>query len=108
MDHTVERREAPRVSTAHRSELAFGRVRPGRPAQIVDVSPGGALIETDWRLLPGMQLELYVGDPVALYKVKGRLQRCHVALIDRGRIRYRGAMVFEAKIPFDGNERPNG
>ena len=45
------------------------RLRPGRAARVVDVSAGGALIETDWRLLPGLRVELQVGDPVALFRV---------------------------------------
>ena len=104
----VERRSWPRVSTVERVEIASGRLRPGRSAQIVDVSPGGALIETDWRLLPGMSVELQLGEPVALYRVKGRILRCHVALLDRERIRYRGALAFEEQLPFGGNERPMG
>jgi hypothetical protein len=52
--------------------MAHGRLRPGRPAQIVDVSPGGALIETEWRMLPGMHVELQLGAPVPLYKMKGQ------------------------------------
>jgi hypothetical protein len=95
---TVERRAWPRVSTLDGSEMAHGRLRPGRPAAIVDLSAGGALIETEWRLLPGMQVELQLGEPVALYKVKGRILRCHVALLDRERIRYRGALMFEQQL----------
>ena len=76
------------------------RLRPGRTAHIVDLSAGGALIETDWRLLPGMRVEMQVGEPIPLFRVAGRILRCHVALLDRGRIRYRGALVFEEQVLF--------
>jgi hypothetical protein len=76
------------------------RLRPGRMAHIVDLSSGGALIETDWRLLPGMRVELQLGEPIPLFRVTGRILRCHVALLDRERIRYRGALVFEEQLPF--------
>jgi hypothetical protein len=76
------------------------RLRPGRTAYILDLSSGGALIETDWRLLPGTRVEMQVGDPVPLFRVAGRILRCHVALVDRERIRYRGAMKFEKPLPF--------
>lgn len=99
---TSERRAWPRVSTAERMEMASGRLCPGRSAQIVDVSPGGALIETDWRLLPGMRVELQLGEPVALYRVRGRILRCHVTLLDRDRIRYRGALAFEDQLAIRG------
>jgi hypothetical protein len=99
MAHTIERRAWPRVDTRSRLEIARGKLRPGRPAHIVDVSSGGALIETDWRLLPGMQVELQLGEPVALYRVKARILRCHVARLDGERIRYRGALAFEQALP---------
>jgi hypothetical protein len=108
MADSIERRAWPRMTTVTRSEMARGKLRPGRPAQIVDVSAGGALIETEWRLLPGTRVELQVGEPVALYSVKARILRCHVALLDRERIRYRGALMFEEQMPFNGNDKPAG
>jgi hypothetical protein len=74
------------------------RLRPGRTALILDLSSGGALIETDWRLLPGMRVEVQVGEPVPLFRVAGRILRCHVALLGRERIRYRGALMFEEQV----------
>jgi PilZ domain len=96
------------MDTGSRLEMAHGKLRPGRPAQIVDVSAGGALIETEWRLLPGTRVELQLGEPVALYHVKARILRCHVARLDRERIRYRGALVFEERLPFGENEDSGG
>jgi hypothetical protein len=108
MADTVERRAWPRVDTGLHLDMARGRLRPGRPAQIVDVSAGGALIETESRLLPGTRVELQVGEPVALYKVKARILRCHVARLDRERIRYRGALAFEEPLLFGGSNDPRG
>jgi hypothetical protein len=76
------------------------RLRPGRTATVVDLSSGGALIETEWRLLPGTRVEMQVGDPVPLFRVAGHILRCHVALLDGHRIRYRGALAFEKQLPF--------
>lgn len=95
-----ERRASKRVLTVMMEGMERARLRPGRTADIVDLSSGGALIETDWRLLPGMRVEMQVGDPVPLFRVAGRILRCHVALLDRGRIRYRGALMFEKQLPF--------
>jgi hypothetical protein len=108
MADTVERRAWPRVDTGTRVEMARGKLRPGRPAQIVDMSAGGALIETEWRLLPGMRVHLQVGEPVPLYNVTARILRCHVSRLDRERIRYRGALVFEEQLEFGGNDVPDG
>ena len=74
------------------------RLRPGRSAYLIDLSSGGALIETDWRLLPGVRIEMQIGEPVPLVRVTGRVLRCHVALLDRERIRYRGALKFEHQV----------
>ena len=94
-----ERRASPRVLGLAMEGTERARLRPGRTAHIVDLSAGGALIETDWRLLPGMRVEMQVGEPLPLFRVAGRILRCHVALLDRGRIRYRGALVFEEQVP---------
>ena len=104
----AERRAWPRISTVNHVAMATGRLRPGRTAKIVDVSSGGALIETDCRLFPGTRVELLLGEPVLLFRVKGRILRCHVALLDRERIRYRGAVAFEERLTLGGNERPVG
>ena len=96
----LERRASPRVPAFNISGMERARLRPGRMAHIVDVSSGGALIETDWRLLPGMRVELQLGEPVPLFRVAGRILRCHVAILDRERIRYRGALMFEEQLPF--------
>ena len=94
-----ERRAARRVSALGASGMDRARLRPGRMAQVIDLSSGGALIETDWRLLPGMRVELQLGQPVPRFRVAGRILRCHVALLDRERIRYRGALAFEDQLP---------
>jgi len=108
MANTIERRAWPRVDTLTCTDLARGKLRPGRPAHIVDLSAGGALIETEWRLLPGTRVELQLGEPLALYKVNARILRCHVAHLDRGRIRYRGALVFDEHLLFRQQDTARG
>lgn len=95
----AERRSSRRVSALDSSEMGQARLRPGRTARVIDLSSGGALIETDWRLLPGTRVELQLGCPVPKFCVTGRILRCHVALLDRGRIRYQGALAFEQPLP---------
>jgi len=102
-----ERRASPRVPALTMAGIERARLRPGRTAHIVDLSSGGALIETDWRLLPGMRVEMQVGEPVPLFRVAGRILRCHVVLLDRERIRYRGALMFDEQLPF-GEARTHG
>ena len=94
-----ERRASPRISALAITGMERARLRPGRTAYIIDLSSGGALIEADWRLLPGMRVEMQVGEPSPLFRVTGRIVRCHVALLDRERIRYRAALMFEQPLP---------
>jgi hypothetical protein len=102
-----ERRAWTRVSALGSSGMDRARLRPGRTAHIIDLSSGGALIETDWRLLPGVRVELQVGEPAAIFRVCGRILRCHVTTLTRERVRYRGALAFEERVPF-GEETTRG
>jgi hypothetical protein len=95
-----ERRASKRVLSITMEGMDRARLRPGRTALIVNLSSGGALIETDWRLLPGTRVEMQVGDPVPLFRVSGFILRSHVAVLNRERIRYRGALMFEKQLPF--------
>lgn len=101
-----ERRAWPRVSTLDPGGIASGRLLPGRIARIIDLCPGGALIETECRLLPGTLVELQLGDPITRHRVRGRILRCQVAVLDRERgIRYQGALAFEEQLPVDGEQK---
>ncbi len=102
---TRERRTAPRIAVSGVGRLGQARLRPGRKARVMDLSAGGALIETDWRLLPGTRLELQLGDPPELKRVAGHLLRCYVALLNRESILYRGALAFEERLSW-GNALP--
>lgn len=95
---TYERRTSPRMQAHAIEGMQRARLRPGRSAMIIDVSAGGALIETDWRLLPGTRVEMQLGEPVTLFRVTARILRCHVAMLARERIRYRGALKFDAPL----------
>jgi len=94
-----ERRAAPRVRAFATQGMERARLRPGRLAHVINLSSGGALIETDWRLLPGIRVEMQIGEPAPLFRVAGRILRCHVALLNRERIRYRGALMFDEQLP---------
>ena len=103
-----DRRANARVSAAHGSDMPPARLRPGRTAHVVDLSAGGALIETDCRLMPGARVELHLGEPSDRVAVTGRILRCQVSTVERERIRYRGAVAFERRLPFPGTIDPMG
>ena len=93
----VERRVAPRLLAAQ-AGVEGVRFRGGRLARVLDLSATGALIEADWRLLPGSRVDLLVGEP-SPRRATGRIVRCHVAVLTRERVRYRGAIAFDERMP---------
>jgi hypothetical protein len=93
----IERRVAPRLPAAQ-TGVERVRLRGGHLARVLDLSATGALIEADWRLLPGSRVELLV-DEASPRRATGRIVRCHVAILTRERVRYRGAIAFDERMP---------
>ena len=87
----------------HREEdhrIVSARVRPGYRARLIDVSAGGALIETNCRLLPGSIVELHMETTTAHAKVRGRVLRSNVASVRPSFVCYRGAICFDRHLPW--------
>ena len=68
---------APRVGP-QRFGMERAACGPGARRHVIDLSSGGALIETDWRLLP-VSRQMQIGEPVPVFRVAARVLRCHVA-----------------------------
>lgn len=101
----MDRRAWPRRSRPDGAWIASARLIPGRSVDVINLSPGGALIETAYRLLPGAPVELQLAGPSIFERVRGHVVRSHVAVLDRERgIRYRGALVFEKQLPLEREE----
>lgn len=99
----TERRQSERIESAASS---WGRVRlrTGHEVSLVNVSGGGALVETSARLLPGTAVILHVHAEQRTIAVRARVVRCHVCTIDKDAgVRYRGAVAFAE--PTHGNDR---
>ena len=100
MDPTVkpgERRCEPRRHTLAEHGVTSARIRPGHNARVVDVSAGGALVETPCRLLPGTSVEIRLATERQHVTVRGEVVRCAVSrlrpLVYRGAIRFDRRMV---------------
>ncbi len=92
----IERRQSRRVQVHGHHWLGTARVVPGRDVAVVNVSPGGALVEGETRLVPGAEIDLQLAAPEGRLLVRGRVLRCYVSRLTPGtRVRYRGAVVFE-------------
>jgi hypothetical protein len=84
------------------------RVRPGSEAALIDVSAGGALIETFHRMLPGSSIELQLSAGEQRVAVRGRVVRCTVECLRAGGIWYRGAIAFDRHLPWFVEDERSG
>ena len=55
-----ERRRNRRHARREEHRIVSARIRPGYDVSVIDVSAGGALVESERRLLPGAPVELHV------------------------------------------------
>lgn len=90
----AERRGMPRLC-ADATRRLQSRLRPGTEIALIDFSAGGALIESDRRLLPGVRVELQVLTQGGRFDLAGWLIRAEVASLSTNRVRYRGAIQFD-------------
>jgi hypothetical protein len=73
-----DRRGTRRLEAFEEHRIVSACVRPGHRARVIDVSAGGALIETSHRLLPGSSVELQVETNAERASVRGQVLRCSV------------------------------
>jgi hypothetical protein len=100
MSDAPDRRQTPRHLDADQHGVVSTRVRPGHRAKVIDISAGGALIETTHRLLPGTSVELHVETREHQTNVRGRVLRCAIVLVRPSWVCYRGAIGFERHLPW--------
>jgi hypothetical protein len=67
---------------------------------LIDISSGGALIETGHRLLPGTSVELLLERHHYRASVRGRVLRCSVVRLHPSSVCYRGAIGFDRSLPW--------
>ena len=96
----AERRQTHRRQRLEEHGIVSTRVRPGHHATLIDVSAGGALIETNHRLLPGAAVELQVETGTARASVRGRVLRSTVIGVQPSWVCYRGAIGFDTHLPW--------
>ena len=105
MDGTLRQGRAPdrrRAIRKRRADLPWLRglrLRPGLDVALVNLSAGGALVETPTRLRPGAPTVLQLTGAVGSWTVSGLVSRAWVAAVagEHGVV-YRGALVFDQAI----------
>lgn len=96
----AERRARARVSCAGTPPGILCRIRPGHPADVLDISGCGALLETRRRLSPGTVIELQWQADGRRHLTRAEVLRCEVAAVLPDAIVYRGAVRFEHDLAF--------
>lgn len=100
-----DRRGLRRLDALEEHGIVSARVRPGFRARLIDVSAGGALIETSHRLLPGSSVELCVETGTGRASIRGQVLRCTVVRVRPTWVCYRGAIEFDRHLPWFVDER---
>jgi hypothetical protein len=98
MTERSERRRTRRRQSVDEHGIVRARVRPGYEVVLVDVSAGGALVETARRLFPGSLIELQLSSAARSASVRGRVIRCTVSRVKAASVRYRGAIRFDREL----------
>jgi hypothetical protein len=93
-----DRRREPRRSHADEHGIQSARVRPGIDVRLLDVSAGGASIETAYQLLPGRRLILQLSFATCALTIQSSVLRCIVSHTSSARIAYRGGLAFERRL----------
>ena len=99
-DDAHERRGTKRLGAFDDHRIVSACVRPGHRARLIDVSAGGALIETSHRLLPGTSVELQVETGTDRANIRGQVLRCAVVRLRPTWVCYRGAIAFDRHLPW--------
>ena len=93
-----ERRRWPRQTFAGGRLPPRARVHPGDVVTLVNVSSGGALLESDLRLRWGARCDLEWVAPDGMVSVAARVVRCFVARLEAPGVRYRTALRFDVSV----------
>lgn len=104
MNRDTERRRGTRFHAPEQHGVTGARVRPGHAVDVIDVSAGGALIQTERRLLPGSTIDLHLTTADGNVAMRGRVVRCSVARVRPSSVSYRGAISFERHLPWFAEE----
>jgi hypothetical protein len=101
----IERRHAVRVPPEVTPWHPIALLRPGQEVTLINVSCGGALLESGSRIKPGARTELHLSGPLRR-SIAGRVDRCRVTSLEP--LRYEAAIVFEQQLDWNGSYSGTG
>lgn len=95
-----DRRSDPRFEWTS-EEITRATLRPGCTVHIVDVSAGGALLQSARPLRPGARVHVQIVTKLRALSLVATVLRCEVWMLDSLQgIVYRGALQFEQRCDF--------
>jgi hypothetical protein len=94
----AERRSAARLPKEAFPSLSGAFLRGDSSVELIDISSGGALIETDERLIPNTNICLKVVTTEGSFMLRGRVLRSMISQL-KGGPRYRSGIAFDQEFP---------
>src|SRR5512140_2747210 len=91
----IDQRAHPRMPPSVIPHLKAVRIVAGSEAKLINISRGGALIETDARLAPKSPICLRIVTAEAVLVLKGRVVYSRTAVLGSSTIRFQTAMQFD-------------
>ncbi len=108
MDGTLGPRRERRLDRRHTAiashRILGARIRPGHHATIINVSAGGALLDSTFRMLPGAVIDVQFERADYRAHLRACVTRCAVERLEAGRVLYRGAVAFDARLRWLSDE----
>ena len=101
----LDRRRLPRVSVESTTWHPLALLCPGQEVVLIDLSCGGALVQSHARMLPGVRAELQLFG-LRRHVLHGRIDRCHVSHLEP--LRYLAAIIFDESPALDFTARKLG
>ncbi len=96
-----ERRIYTRLSGDELQGLRLLRLKGGPELQILDLSRGGALLESRVQMRPGAAVTFELKTSGNLIEIPSEVLRCQLARFDRGSTLYRGACMFTEPVAIE-------
>jgi len=101
----AERRASPRLPPEAFPSLNGAFLRSGASVELIDISSGGALVESEERLAPNTRISLKIATDKGTLTLHGRILRSIISQL-KGTPRYRSGIAFDDKFPLQP-ENPN-
>lgn len=93
-----ERRAFPRLPASELPFLKSVKLLAGPEVRLIDVSRGGAQLESDTPLPPGTRVCLRLVTTDTTLLIDGRVLRSRVSCLQPGLVRYRSAVAFDDEV----------